>query len=507
MKKKITYIFMTTVAILLASCQKLVTVNPQNSLTPDQTLVDVNGYLTLLTGAYANLEGYSYWGRDLIIEGDALADNIVTNNSQSGGRYTNANLNIAGSTFSLWTTSYFYINQLNTIIAGINTLTNLTPAQTALQAQVYAQAYALRAQYYFDLARVYGWEPNDVPASGPDINFQFSAVLRLTPVTTIEGTTSQNRNTIKETYAQIEADLIKAISLFQAIGTAPVKPPYAFSESAAHGVLAKVYLYAQDYPNCVIQCQAALNPAICPAVLTPAGTYSKAFKTIPNPESLMELNYNQSIQVVGVTGVNGSPFSYTQPTGYGFVGAGLPGAPDNIPTFGGQTVSAELLAAYDSPNDDRKAMFYTSRSTTTTSTFTWCNKYSGAGGLYTDNIPLLRYSDVLLMEAEALNAQGLILGATGAQALVIQLRTARNATTANVPATQAALAQFIQDERRRELFFEGNRFFDLKRLAAGVTKSVATGVGTISPTDYRLIAPLPSSEVLFNPALPQNPNY
>jgi len=217
----------------------------------------------------------------------------------------------------------------------------------------------------------------------------------------------------------------------------------------------------------------------------------------------MELNYNQSIQVVGVTGVNGSPYSYTQPTGYGFVGVGVPGAPNGVSTFGGQTVSAELLAAFDSPNDDRKAMFYVSRTSTTTSTFTWCNKYSGAGGLYTDNVPLLRYSDVLLMEAEALAAQGQY---TAAQPLVQQLRTARNATTTAVPAT-SAIVQFIQDERRRELFFEGNRFFDLKRQGLGITKPAATGVGTLSPTDYRIIAPLPTSEVLFNPALPQNPNY
>ena len=504
MKKRLIYTCVTTLAIILASCQKLVTVNPQNALTPAQTLVDVNGYLTLLTGAYANLEGYGYWGRDLIIEGDALADNIVTNNSLAGGRYTNANLNSAGATFNFWTASYFYINQLNTIIAGINTLTNLTPAQTALQAQILAQAYAVRGVYYFDLARVYGWEPNNVPTTGPDAGFTFSAVLRLTPINTPDGAAPKiNRSTIAQTYAQIISDFSKAISLFQAIGNSKIDKPFAFSESSAHGFLAKVYLYAQDYPNCVTQCQAALNPTICPAVLTPAGTYSKAFKSSPNPESLMELNYNQSIQVVGVTGSNGSPYTYTQPTNYGFVGVGLPGAPNGVATFGGQTISAELLAAFDSPTDDRLAMFYTSRTSSTAATFTWCNKYSGAGGLYTDNIPMLRYSDVLLMQAEALAAQGQY---APAQALVVQLRAARNAITTTVPA-DITLKQFIQDERRRELFFEGNRFFDLKRLGLGVTKAALTSVGTISANDYRLIAPLPGTEVLFNPALPQNPNY
>jgi len=504
MKKKIVYICMTTIAITLASCEKLVTVNPQNSLTPAQTLVDVNGYLGLLAGAYAGAEGYGYWGRDLILEGDALADNIVTNNGQAGGRYTNANLFIANNTFNIWTNSYFYINQLNEIIAGINTLTNLTPAQKALQSQIYAQAYGMRAFYYFDLARIYGWEPNNVPSSGPDAGFTFSAVLRLTPITTIAGTQSkQTRSTIAQTYAQIESDYLKAISLFQAIGTVKPNPPYAMSESSAHALLAKVYLYAQDYPNCVAQCQAALNPAICPAVLTPAGTYSKAFKSIPNPESLLEFDYVQSVQVSGVTGSNGAPYTYTQPTGFGFVGVGLPGAPNNFSTFGGQTVSPELVASYDTPTDDRKAMFYVSRTATTAATFTWANKYSGANGLYTDNIPVIRYADVLLMEAEAMAAQGQF---AAAQALVVQLRAARNASVAAVPG-DATLNAFIQNERRRELFFEGNRFFDLKRIAAGIPKPAATAVGTIAPNDYRIIAPLPTSEVLFNPALPQNPNY
>jgi len=493
---------MTTVAITLASCQKLVNVTPQNQLTPAQTLVDVNGYLTLLTGVYSGVEGYTYWGRDIMIEGDALADNIVTNNGQAGGRYTSANLNIAGNTFNIWTNSYFYINQINTIIAGINTLTNVTPAQQPLQAQILAQAYALRGLLYFDLARVYGWEPNNVPTSGPDAGFNFSAVLRLTPVTTIPAATKQTRSTIAQTYTQIESDLLKSISLFQAIGTAKPKTVYAFSESAAHGFLAKVYLYAQDYPNCVAQCQAALNPAICPAVLTPAGTYSKAFKTIPNPESLIELNYVQTVQVAGVTGSNSALYTYTQPTGYGFTGPGLPGGPSAFSTFGGQTASAELVASFEAA-DDRKAMFYNSRTATTATVLTWANKYSGANGPYTDNIPMLRYADVLLMEAEAMAAQGQY---GPAQALVVQLRAARNATTATVPA-DATLNAFIQNERRRELFFEGNRFFDLKRLGGGITKAAATAVGTLSPTDYRLIAPLPAAEVLFNPALPQNPNY
>jgi hypothetical protein len=504
MKKKLIYICMVTVGISFASCEKIITVNPQNTIAANLALKDATGYQSVLAAVYDGLQGYGYYGRDMMLEGDALADNIYTVVAQASGRYTGANLNTSGSQLGIWTSNYSYINDCNIIIAGIPTLTGQTPANQALSAQILAQAYALRGLLYFDLARVYGWEPTDVPTTGPDAGNNNSAVLRLTAVTDLSNTQKQNRATIAQTYAQVEADFNKAITLFQAIGSTKPSQPYVFSESAAHGWLAKVYLYAGDYPNCVTQCQAALNPAICPGKLTGAGTYTAAFNASPNPESLMELDFVQNIEVTGVIGSNGAPYTYTQPTEYTSPGNGAAGIFNAaLSTFGGNTPSAELLASFDSPNDDRKKMFFPSITLTTNTVYTWCNKYDGHNGPYTDNMPILRYSDVLLMEAEAMAAQAQY---GPAQTLVVQLRTARNATTANVPG-DVMLKQFIQDERRRELFFEGQRFFDLKRQGLGITKPALTAVGTLSPTDFRLVAPIPSGEVLFNPALPQNPNY
>ncbi len=487
---------MLTAAISLASCEKIVDVQPQNTILPSQALADITGYQGLLISVYDRLQSYTYWGRDMVLMGDALADNIFTVTGQSGGRYNGQNINTRGSSYGIWTASYAGINDLNTILTGIDNLTGLNATQTTLKNQIKAEAYAIRGLYYFDLARVYGYEPNTIPATGTGAGFNKSAIIRLTPTNAVGDADMRNRNTIIETYTQVESDMLQAISLFQGLGSTKPTNPYRFSESATHGFLAKVYLYWQRYADCVTQCQAALNTTICPGKLTPAGTYSQAFKSVPNPESLMELNYVQSVEVVGVTGSNDAPYTYTQPTGYGF-----PGVINGVSTFAGQTVSAELLASFETV-DDRKAMFYNSRTATTATVYTWCNKYSGNNGAYTDNIPMLRYSDVLLMQAEALAAQGQYLPA---QTLVQQLRVARNAVLPT-PA-DATLPAFIQAERRRELFFEGQRFFDLKRLGAGITKAALTNVGTIPSTDYRLLASLPASEVLFNPALPQNPNY
>ena len=208
---------------------------------------------------------------------------------------------------------------------------------------------------------------------------------------------------------------------------------------------------------------------------------------------MFELNYVQSVEVTGVTGSNDGLFTYTQPTGRNA---------NNVATFGGQTVSNELLALLET-TDVRRNLIFNSNTSTTGTAYNWTNKYSAVGGAYTDNVRVLRYSDVLLMKAEALANQALY---PDAAALVVQLRTNRGASTAGVPTT-SAIVDYIQDERRRELFFEGHRWFDLKRLGRTIPKPAQTALSGLVYTDYRVLAPIPTGEISLNPALPQNPNY
>jgi hypothetical protein len=66
---------------------------------------------------------------------------------------------------------------------------------------------------YFDLARIYGYEPNRIPASGLGAGWDKSAVLRLEPTLSPEDASKQPRATITEVYAAIEADLLAATAL------------------------------------------------------------------------------------------------------------------------------------------------------------------------------------------------------------------------------------------------------------------------------------------------------
>ena len=112
------------------------------------------------------------------------------------------------------------------------------------------------------------------------------------------------------------------------------------------------------------------------------------------------------------------------------------------------------------------------------------------------------------MRAEAYNAAGDI---TNAAALVNQVRS-----PVHLPATTAAnqtdMALAIEKERRLEMAFEGQRWFDLIRTNRAITvlNSQKDGSGNAlnyNVQPYQLIYPIPQTQLDLNPLLTQNPNY
>ena len=483
MKKKL-IVLSVIIGSFFASCEKAIELEPKTSLSPELALTDVNGYEAVLTSVYSRIQGFGWWGRTFALMGDVMADNVVTNASQAGNRYTGQNQNARGAQYDIWGTAYGAINEVNTIIAKIDAL--VVPASDEKKkTMIKAEALALRGFIYFDLARVYGYEPNKIPTTGLGAGFDKAVVIRTAPTAVVADAETLNRSTVVEVYTQIEKDLLDAIALFK---TATGTTAYRINLGSAYAQLGKVYLYWEKYDLAV----AAFNNAFANTSAKLSTNYAAVFTGVPSSESLFELRFVQATEMAGVTGVNESLYSYTQPTGM----------KNGLSTYGGQIPSPELLALFDA-NDSRNGLFFKSASATTASILTWVNKYNSSNGTYTDNVKVIRYADVLLMKAEALAEQSLY---TDAYNIVKELRTARGADIATIP-TGAPIKDYIQQERRRELFYEGHRWFDLKRKGGGITKPAQLGVGTIPSTDYRILAPLPTSAVGFNPSLPQNPGY
>ncbi len=120
------------------------------------------------------------------------------------------------------------------------------------------------------------------------------------------------------------------------------------------------------------------------------------------------------------------------------------------------------------------------------------------------NFPVLRYADVLLMKAEALNK----LGRTSeAETPLNEVRT-RAGLTAVTGLSQEDFTEKVLQERRMELAFEGQRWFDMIRIDDGQWGlNFLHSIGKVNATEKHLLFPIPLKEIESNPNLTQNTGY
>lgn len=126
------------------------------------------------------------------------------------------------------------------------------------------------------------------------------------------------------------------------------------------------------------------------------------------------------------------------------------------------------------------------------------------------NFYLARLADILLLKAEALASTGDV---SGAMALVNQVRARAGIATTSA-ANQAAAIDKVLDERFMELAFEGDRWFDLKRMGKSIQllSQQNDGNGNVLPyatniSQDRLLWPIPQDKLDANALLTQNPGY
>ncbi len=377
-------------------------------------------------------------------------------------------MNAVGVHMQQFWDNYAAINEANFIIKGIDG-SNATDAE---KAQIKGEAQFLRALLYFDMARVFAYEPTKV-VNG----FNLGMILRTEPTADASQATFLERSTVEQTYQQIEKDLKDAITNLPASASAN---RLRANKAAAQALLARLYLYWEKFPEAI---QAATDALAGTGATLVSGTgYQAAFTTAPNPESLFEINYVQATESLGA---NESMHSLTTNLTTGNWG-------DVVPT-------TELLNLYEAA-DVRRAMFYSA--TKSGEAVFFSRKFTGSRGPFTDNIPVIRYSEVLLIRAEAYAMSG---NSAAAITDLNRIRTRSGATPIASTVTGQGLVDLILTERRLELVLEGHRFFDLKRKGLTITKASLSAV--VPYTDFRILAPLPNAQVQLNSKLKQNPGY
>lgn len=396
---------------------------------------------------------------------------------------------------NLYNSYYQAMVNINTTLAKLE---DATFDETAIQ-QYEGQLKFIRAYYYFNLVQYFG-----------------DVIIITEPLESLPEAWTYRRQSIEDVYALVESDLETAIA------SLPVS--YDASEvgrvtkGAALAFLGKVYLTKQQYAEVV-----ATLEQVLPLGYALLPDYTDVF----DPQNK---NHAESIFDVQFQGGNDlgefSNFIYT------FAPRESEGAVIDFPGENGggwNTPTLDIMATYEA-GDLRKAVSLQEGYTNLEGEWVpvpFISKYyhpHTIRGRTDDNWPVLRYADVLLMLAEAINEQG---GPTAeAYDYLNQVRT-RAGLAPLSGLDQAAFREAVLKERRIELAFENHRWFDLKRtktadeLAAFLNaygaqerSNPTTDRGGIpfSPADfqfapYEVLFPIPANQILINEDLTQNPGY
>jgi hypothetical protein len=472
-----------TLAVLmiggLYGCDLLDT-EPAQSVSPEVALSDLDAARAIVVSAYNRLHSNNLYGQRIMLAPDVLADNLILNPNTSSGRYTAEAANTPGNHVGGWGTRYGVINDANVII---NLIDNLRPEgqepTSVLNREIdrlKGEMYFLRGLMYFDLARIYAYMPNAIPATGQGSGWDRGVVMRTVPVLGLTEAEPRPRGSIADVYNLVQDDLTTALALLTNNERTGNERFYFANVAGINAILARYYLYTEDFTRAITHAEAAaaVRPLAQPAQV------GNMFQPALNPESLFEVAIAQfEVQA----GANESISAIATPAQWF----------DLIP-------APALLSLYHA-DDARRGWWLTHGS----SGLTYFNKFNQYKGTWTDHTPVIRTAELYLIIAES-HLRGAGNNPAARQALDA-LRAARGLTPVSNTLEGSELLDEILNERRRELVYEGHRFFDLKRLGRTITKAPGT-FSNVPFDDYRILAPIPSGDIqLSEGILQQNPGY
>ena len=379
----------------------------------------------------------------MAIMGDFRADNMLMA-EEPYPAFDRFNADLAGGDLVEQFFRPFYSNLYKSILSSNNVIENSTDATEI------GEARFLRALSYFKLVMVFGDVTMNLSAS-PDVEDK-------------SGLARQAAGTIYSSV--IIPDFEAAIA---ALDNSEIANGRA-SQIAARGLLGKVHMHMKNASGALSQLAAVVNGAEGAGI-----SLQENFADIFGEEN----DLNSEI-------IFATQLSTSIDDEYGFTG--FPGWFSGGDTKSLMPLDPDLIAAFDaSPGDLRRALTIDEALMTGPK---W-------GGLDQDWIEL-RLGDVILLYAEALNETG---DTQAALAELNKIRT-RAGLENSTATTQAEARQAIADERRLELAFEGQRWFDLVR-----TGTVDAEMGQTINANYHVF-PIPNSEVLAsNGVITQNPGY
>jgi starch-binding outer membrane protein, SusD/RagB family len=520
--KSYKYILLAMLATGLSSCEEFLKEEPESFLSEDQyykTQTDainaVNAVYFFLNSGGSNIQtpyntlfntGMNMAGDDEDPGPGATNADVRSLSVQS---HSSSNLRI----YEIWQQHYAAVKKANVALEKIPTI----QFDEALKARLIGETKFLRALFYFNLVRLYGDVPL-VTEYQKDVNAADYEVAK-SPST--------------EVYAQIEKDLKEAAAALPATYSSPNVG--RATAGAAKSLLAKVYLTKASQPlNIVAHYKDAI--ATAEEALSPAdggtGTYNydlvtnyaevflPAFKN--NKEHIFSAQFKSNSLNQGnaeyprsiLSGIPGLTGNYAHMVRFYTVGNDKFFSIYKLFKPGDKRRDVTFVRSFTSPSNGRKyALPITNTTIAGDSTPFWNKWYDPASSAVTNqaatNVPIIRYAELLLIHAEAENEAN---GPTAkAYKSINRIRTRAGLPNLTAGLTKDQFRDSVYLDRRLELTYEYQRWFDLQRQkdASGKSTFVANlhKVGKTNAAEKHRLYPIPQSEIDNNKLLVQNPGW
>ena len=542
MKRHIKYLIGTgaLLSVIATGCKKDFFNRPPEDRSTVGTYYQTDAQVQSSTNILYAAPWFGFNGKAFLAIGDLQSGNARCDAGTDGEfdsfrNFTEGNATLAVQ--STWNSLYTVVAQSNALLNNLTVSGSLTPAVVN---NALGEAHLMRAAAYFYLVRLFGNVPIITNPTDFVNNFQ---TVPTNPVTDV--------------YKFILNDLQFA----EANCSKGVASTGHVSSASASALMAKVYLYKQDYANARTEAEKVINSGEFGLIgLDFAGSYTGLFETAGNnnKESIIALQWTSNggygfgnqIQSVIAIGDNGNFLTGTG-DGYGELGPtwdlqdAFKASGDTIRRHGSIMLPGEYYAELHKASGGYTCPVSVNEQGTHAGMKKYVvgtpadNNGNSAAQATSNNTYIMRYADVYLIEAEAIlgasanpgAGHGLDTNASTSDATALKyLNLVRQ--RAGLPAKTSVTFRDIIKERRLEFAIEGEYWYDLQRLdgfnsathavaraiIATQNKGSSSGAGTapnytdytrstqyIVPTDAQFFIPIPATDVAADPNLTKPP--
>ncbi|WP_339752362.1 RagB/SusD family nutrient uptake outer membrane protein [Algoriphagus aquimarinus] len=469
---------------------------PTDAVSASSVFTSTQNAMAALNGIHRMLllrfdsQGQAAEGAVMIMR-DVLADDVVMTTTGNGWyisitRWQNLNLETSGDARFVWRYYYKIIGNANMILAGIEA----AEGPQSEKDEITGQALAYRAWAHFNLVQLFGQRYD---AAGG--NSQLGVPIVTEPIT--EGGA---RNTVEEVYTQINADLDAAINLLDESRNAKSH----LNINVVKGIKARVASTQGNYGLAATLANEARDGY---SLMSQSALYD-GFNNVDNVEWIWG-----SHQVDDQQTYFASFFAYMS---LNFSSTNIRNNPKAInSTLYAMIPDTDARKGLWDPNASDPALRDPFIDEMTLSSFSkrdYMNRKFIAQGNASSvgDVPYMRAAEMILLEAESLARSG---NDAAAADVLYELASARDDAYTKSTKTGAALIEEIMTQRRIELWGEGFRFYDLKRLnmpldrtGANHVESVVNGKFTEPAGSNNWQWQIPIDELNANENMVQNPS-